>query len=99
MYAGEKSLRVLVDKWLGPGGAMTVRVMEFSRTRSDRRRYVRVGTFWREECFAIVFFRHDDGSWNVFPPGTDMPAMRACRLVSDRIGEKSPGPWLYRKKR
>jgi hypothetical protein len=82
MYAGERSLRVLVDKWIGPGVPMTARVMEFSRTRSDRRRYVRVGTFRRDECFAIVFFRHDDGSWNVFPPGTDMPTMRACRLAT-----------------
>ena len=45
MYAGEKSLRALVDKWIGPGVPMTARVIEFSRTRSDRRRYARVGTF------------------------------------------------------
>jgi hypothetical protein len=82
MDTGQMSLRVLVDKWLGPGEAMTVRVMEFSRTPSDRRRYVRVGAFRREGCFTIVFFRHDDGSWNVFPPKTNMPAMRACRLAT-----------------
>ncbi|MFM0132352.1 hypothetical protein PQR09_31460 [Paraburkholderia sediminicola] len=58
----------MVDKWGRPAVPMTARVMEFSRTRPDRRRYVRVGTFRREACFAIVFFRHDDGSWNVFPP-------------------------------
>jgi hypothetical protein len=38
-------LRALVDKWLGPGAAMTARVMEFSRTPSDRRRYVHAHNF------------------------------------------------------
>jgi hypothetical protein len=82
MHTGERSLRVLVEKWLWTDSAMTVRVMECSRTPSDRRRYVRVGTFGPKGYLAIVFFRHDDGSWNVFPPNTNMPAMRACRLAA-----------------
>jgi hypothetical protein len=24
---------------------------------------------------SIFFFRHDDGSWNVFPPQAERPAM------------------------
>ncbi|MFM0027350.1 hypothetical protein PQR70_13915 [Paraburkholderia madseniana] len=82
MHTGEKSVHVLVDKWFGPGAAMTVRVIEFSRTRSDRRRYLRIGALRPEGCLTIIFFRHDDGSWNVFPPKTDMPAMRACLLAA-----------------
>lgn len=82
MYSGEKSLRVVVDKWFGPGAAMTVRVIEFSRTPADRRRYVRIGTLRPEGWLMIFFFRHDEGSWYVFPPKTDMPAMRACRLAA-----------------
>jgi hypothetical protein len=82
MHTGNKSVRVMVDKWFGPGAAMTVRVIEFSRTPSDRRRYVRIGALRPEGCLTIVFFRHDDGSWNVFPPKTDMPAMRACQLAA-----------------
>jgi hypothetical protein len=81
MHTGERSLRALVDKWLWPGPAMTVRVMKSSRTPSSRRRYVRVGAFWPEGYRAIVFFQHDDGSWNVFPPNTDVPAMRAYQLA------------------
>jgi hypothetical protein len=81
MHTDEKPLRALVDKWLGPGAATTVRVMEFSRTPSDRRRYVRVGAFRRETGFSIVFFRHDDGSWNVFPARTNVPAMHGCQLA------------------
>lgn len=81
MRTDEKPLRALVDKWLGPGAAMTVRVMEFSRTPWDQRRYVRVGAFAQEGSFSIVFFRHDDGSWNVFPPKINVPTMRAWRLA------------------
>jgi hypothetical protein len=81
MHTDEKPLRALVDKWLGPGAAMTVRVMEFSRTPLDRTRYVRVGALAQEGSFSIVFFRHDDGSWNVFPPKTNVPTMCACRLA------------------
>jgi hypothetical protein len=57
MHTVEKPLGALVDKSLGSDAAMTVRVMEFSRTPSDRRRYVRVGAFPRETSFSIVSFR------------------------------------------
>jgi hypothetical protein len=80
MDTGEKSLRVLVDKWLG--AAMAVRVMEFSRTPWDRRRYVRVEALRPQGYLTVAFFRHGDGSWNVFPPKTDMPAMGAYRLAA-----------------
>ena len=80
MYSGEKSLRVLVDKWLGPGTTAPVRVMEFSRMPLDRTRYVRVGALGQQERFAIVFFRYDDGTWNVFPPRVSRLAMPAFRL-------------------
>jgi hypothetical protein len=36
---------------------MTVRVIEFSRTPSDRRRYVHIGALRPEGCLTIVFFR------------------------------------------
>jgi hypothetical protein len=81
MGTGEKSLRLLVGKWFGPAAAVPVHVMEFSRTSSDRRRYVRVGALRPQGCLAIVFFRHDDGSWNVFPAKTNAPTMRADRLA------------------
>jgi hypothetical protein len=86
MYSGEKSLRVLVEKWIGPGEAMTARVTEFSRTPSDRRRYVRVVALWRGGYFTIVFFRHDDGSWNVFPSKSAPPSMGTCFLAMKMTG-------------
>ncbi|MGF6920539.1 hypothetical protein [Paraburkholderia sp. 40] len=75
MNIGEKSLHWLVDKWLAPGPAMPAHVTRFSRTRSTRKRYVQVETSRPAGTLTIVFFRHDDGSWCVFPPETDRPAM------------------------
>jgi hypothetical protein len=31
---------------------------------------------------AIIFFRHDDGTWNVFPPQAKRPSMSAQRLAA-----------------
>ena len=81
MGTGEKSLRSLIDKWLGSNEAMTMRVIQFSRMPADRRRYVRVSASRSQGSLTIVFFRHDDGSWNVFPPKSTAPAMRAERLA------------------
>jgi hypothetical protein len=82
MGSGEKCLRTLVGKWFGPSAVVTIRVMEFGRTRTDRRRYVRIGAARAGESLAIVFFRHDDGSWNVFPAKASRPAMRAYPLAA-----------------
>jgi hypothetical protein len=82
MGSGEKCLRTLVDKWLGPSAVVTIRVMEFSRTRTDRRRYVRIGAARADGSLTIVFFRHDDGSWNVFPAKASTPTMRAYPLAA-----------------
>jgi hypothetical protein len=76
MNSGEKSLRWLIDKWLAPTPAMPVRVTRFSGTRSNQRRYVRVEASRPAGSLAIFFFRHDDGSWCVFPATAERPAMR-----------------------
>ncbi|MFX1689673.1 hypothetical protein PWR05_34930 [Paraburkholderia sp. A2RI-6] len=82
MGSGEKCLRTMVGKWFGPSAVVTVRVMEFSRTRTDRRRYVRIGTVRADGGLTIVFFRHEDGSWNVFPAKVSTPAMCAYPLAA-----------------
>jgi hypothetical protein len=69
--ASEQSLRFLVEKWLAPGPSIPVRVTEFSRTRTGRRRYVRVETALAAGARGLFFFRHDDGCWCVFPPTAD----------------------------
>jgi hypothetical protein len=47
--------------------------------QSNQRRYVCVEAARPAGSLAIFFFRHDDGSWCVFPPATVRPAMRAER--------------------
>jgi hypothetical protein len=63
-----QSLRCQVEKWLAPAPAMPVRVTAFSRTRMGGRRYVCVETSSPTGARALFFFKHDDGSWCVFPP-------------------------------
>lgn len=82
MDSGKVCLRSLIAKWFGQSAVMTVRVMEFSRTPSDRRRYVRIGLMRPDAGLTIVFFRHDDGSWNVFPAKASTMAMRAYSLAA-----------------
>ena len=82
MNDGGKSLRLVVEKWFAPTPAIPVRVTEFGRTSSNQRRYVRIEALRPAGLLVIFFFRHDDGSWNVFPPKTDMPAMRGYPLAA-----------------
>ena len=77
----EYSLRTQVDKWLAPSLSASVRVTEFSRTRLGRRRYVCVETALPFGSRALLFFRHDDGCWCVFPPASDRPIMTMGRLT------------------
>jgi hypothetical protein len=70
-----RSLRLVVEKWLGSTPAMPVRVTRFGRMPSNRRRYVCVEVLRPGGAVAIYFFLHDDGTWCVFPPGIERPAM------------------------
>lgn len=77
MNAAERSLRWLVEKWLAPTSSTPVRVTQFSRARSNQRRYVRVEVLQPTGSIGMFFFRHGDGTWCVFPPETERLAMRA----------------------
>jgi len=68
-----RSLRVLVKDWFGNGESFRV-------TRPDRStkmpwRVVRVEVSRSTGPLALVFFRHDDGAWCVYPPSTGQPTM------------------------
>jgi hypothetical protein len=71
----ERSLRFMVEKWLLMAPAMSVRVTRGSRARLNRRRYVCIEASQSTGTFAIYFFRQGDGSWCVFPPNPERPAM------------------------
>ncbi|ASV96885.1 hypothetical protein CJU94_01060 [Paraburkholderia aromaticivorans] len=69
------SLRSLVNKWFAPTRSMPVRVTQTGRVLATHGRYVRLEGCTSRGPLTIVFFRHDDGSWFVFPPVPASPAM------------------------
>lgn len=75
MRSHEASLRSLVEKWLGPESAARPCVTNFSHGRRKVWRYVCVQATRPSGTFSFVFFRHDDGSWCVFPPAIQRPTM------------------------
>jgi hypothetical protein len=77
MDMSASSLRSVIEKWLSPNPAMPVRIAEFSRTGSNRRRYVRVEAEGPTGIHALFFFRHADGTWRVFPSQAERPVMGA----------------------
>jgi len=90
MDMAEKSLRLVIEKWLAPTPGMAVRVTRFSRIRSTRRRFVIVEVSRAAGELSIMFFRHDDGIWRVFPPQAARPAM-SVSLANGPIGGGSAG--------
>ncbi len=68
MATAEKNLHWAVDKWLAPTPSMPARVVRFCHSASQHRRYVCVEALRPGGLLSIFFFRHDDGSWQVFPP-------------------------------
>ena len=88
MSIAEKSLRLLVEKWLTPTPATPIRVTRFSRTHSNSnwRRYVRVEAQRPQGSITLFFFQHDDGAWRVFPPETGRLTLRAAIAASIECG-------------
>ena len=68
MNTQRASLRRIVDKWLAPTPASPVRDIRLCRMQANHIRYVRVEALRPSGVLALFFFRHDDGSWQVFPP-------------------------------
>jgi hypothetical protein len=82
MDTRERSLRVLVEKWLGCDLVLNARVTHFSHSRRKRWRYVCVEADRPSGKLALAFFRHDDGSWCVFPPEYKGPTMNIVSTVA-----------------
>ena len=75
MEKAERTLRFMVEKWLVLAPSVSVRVRRGSRARSNQRRYVCVEALQSADTFAIYLFRQGDGTWDVFPPVVERPAM------------------------
>lgn len=68
VFADERTLRCVVEKWFGRSGAELVQVSRMPPTRPNRNRCVRVSLPGHAQGVTIFFFRHDDGNWSVIPP-------------------------------
>jgi hypothetical protein len=75
MDVAEKSLRSMIEKWFMPSSETSLRVSRFGRRQPNRRHCVRVEALRPAGPLAILFFRHDDGAWRVFPPEARRPAL------------------------
>ncbi len=73
MSISGRSLRTLVDKWIGVTNG--VRITQFNHGRDVQYRFVRVEGPSDESPITLIFFRHDDGGWCVFPPERHRPAL------------------------
>jgi hypothetical protein len=74
MKRSERSLRSLVEKWFSPTPTTPVRITRFTRANANQVRYVEAKS-GAVPSVEILFFRHDDGSWCVFPPGSRGPVL------------------------
>jgi hypothetical protein len=75
MEKSEKPLRFTVEKWLAMVHAMSAQVRRGSCAGSNQTRSVCVEASISTGTFAIYLFRQDDGTWCVFPPHVERPAM------------------------
>ena len=93
MAARERSLRSAVESWLGSQDAGNIRVTRLSHPRRKLWRYVCVEAAGERGTLAIVFFRHDGGSWSVFPPAPHSPVMGAAMDSHGSLRRPSALPW------
>jgi hypothetical protein len=82
MQTAENSLHRAVEKWLAPSATRPARVVRLCRSNVTGSRYVCIEAPRAGGTVVILFFRHDDGSWNVFPQQTRRPSMSAHRLAA-----------------
>jgi len=66
MNSGRTSLSALAQKWLGRDAATPKRVTRIRHPRHEG--CVEVEMARPEGDVSLLFFRHRDGSWCVYPP-------------------------------
>ncbi|MGF6301383.1 hypothetical protein OKW42_004736 [Paraburkholderia sp. WC7.3d] len=101
MDTTEYSLRSLIEKWLAPTPESPVRLTRFNnRTHPSRARCACVEASRPAASLAIFFFRHEDGTWHVFPPVAKRPTMSVslqCTAVGESAGLSNAEPvWSER---
>lgn len=70
MSRAGRSLHAMVRKWLGAAPAHPLSVVNKGRMLDSGCPFVCVQADRINDVLSIVFFRHQDGGWYVFPPVT-----------------------------
>ena len=76
MASPTSSLRLMAKRLLASEFAAKVGFTGFRRKRAARARNAYAGTFNVAGQVAMLFFRHQDGTWRPYPPSVERPAMR-----------------------
>ncbi|REG51026.1 hypothetical protein B0G80_7507 [Paraburkholderia sp. BL6669N2] len=76
MDASTNSLLAIVNNWLISNGAEPTRITPFWTGDARRGRAVRVEASRATGVIEILFFRHADGMWRVFPQEPLRPVMK-----------------------
>ncbi|MGE8163777.1 hypothetical protein ACQKRQ_27015 [Paraburkholderia sp. NPDC080076] len=71
----ERSLRAVIEKWLGAEQESEIETVRSGHLANGRTRYVSIVANRRSGTLTLFFFRHGDGSWNVFPPSAPHATM------------------------
>jgi hypothetical protein len=82
MIAANKSLRLQIEKLVGSSCKDRASVRVIHRSRSGRTCRVCIQVERPAGSFALFFFRHDDGTWHVFPPDQTRPEMGGYRRAA-----------------
>lgn len=82
MKGDNHSLRLQIEKWFGPAQWASLQIARAGRTLPGGTRCGCVSVSQPASARVIVFFRHDDGSWRVYPPSATRPAFGALLRVA-----------------
>jgi hypothetical protein len=77
MDSSGSSLRSLIDKWIELAPSTSTRVVRISRLDARNARCVCIEVKHASGPLSLMFFRHGDGSWCVFPPATGGPTLNS----------------------
>jgi hypothetical protein len=77
------SLHQSVDKWFSPSQRDQIRVTRFRQNASGGQRGVIVRLLGATERIELLFFRHGDGTWCLFPADATRPTMNASAWLTN----------------
>ena len=76
------SLQQNVDKWFSPSQRDQIRVTRFRQSTTGGQSGVIVRLLGATDTIELLFFRHGDGTWRLFPASVTRPMMNASAWLA-----------------